>query len=141
MLQSAVIKALKDHDIEIIVDTDYDTLLRNIEEFPVLWDEMIAKNRGLYSVAPDRAMLIHKLQNRDMGTFQKANAALHDGNIHVFLSQNNISEWLVEVQDKLREISHYKGLLILWDEFTDVMEDGNLPYRSGRAFVHDGQGQ
>ena len=68
-------------------------------------------------------LFIDKLQNRDMGTFQKANAALHDGNIHVFLSQNNISEWLVEVQDKLREISHYKGLLILWDEFTDVMED------------------
>lgn len=123
VLQSAVIKALNDHGIEIVVDTDYDTLLRNIEEFPVFWDEMIAKNSGLYSVAPDRAMLIHKLQIRDMGTFQKANAALHEGNIHVFLNQNNISEWLVEVQEKLREVSPYIGLLILWDEFTDVMED------------------
>lgn len=123
VLQTAVVQALNEHDIEIIVDTDYENLLDNIEEMPVLWDELIAGNSALRAEAPDRKLLRQKLMMKDMGVFQKAKAALHAKNVHVFLNEANIAEWLIEVQEKLREITPYKGLLILWDEFTDVMED------------------
>ena len=41
----------------------------------------------------------------------------------ILLNQENVGAWLIEVQEKLRAETDYKGLLIIWDEFTDVMED------------------
>ena len=123
VLQASVVKALNDKNIDIVVNTDYETLLENIEAAPILWDELIANDGGLYSVAHDRNLLTQKLKSKDMGAFQKAKAALHSKNLHVFPKENTISDWLIEVQNKLREITPSKGLLILWDEFTDVMDD------------------
>lgn len=123
VLQTAVVQALNLHDIEITVDTDFETLLENIDSNPVIWDDLIATNNDLHSVAPDRKLLTLKLRGKDMGVFQKANAALHSRNFHVFPKENTISNWLIEVQNELRKVTSYKGLLILWDEFTDVMDD------------------
>lgn len=123
VLQTAVVQALNEKDIEIVVDTDFETLLENIETAPIVWKDLIDSNSDLRSVAPDIKLLTQKLRGKDMGVFQKAKAALHAKNLHVFPKENTISDWLIEVQDKLREQTSYKGLLILWDEFTDVMDD------------------
>lgn len=123
VLQTAVLQALNEQDIEIIVDTDFETLLENIETAPIVWKDLIDSNSDLRSVAPDIKLLTLKLRGKDMGVFQKAKAALHAKNLHVFPKENTISDWLIEVQDMLRKQTPYKGLLILWDEFTDVMDD------------------
>ena len=41
----------------------------------------------------------------------------------VMLPQENLGDWLLEVQNRLRQTTDFTGLLILWDEFTEVMED------------------
>ncbi len=123
VLQTAVVQALNTQEIDLIVDTDYETLISNVEELPMLWDEIIATDNGLIAEAPDRGLLIKKLKGKDMGIFKRARAALHAKNVHVFLNEGNVGDWLIEVQEKLRETTPYKGLLILWDEFTDVMSD------------------
>ena len=58
-----------------------------------------------------------------MATYQKAKSAQREANISIVLSQENTASWLVEVQEKLRTETGCNGLLILWDEFTDVMSD------------------
>ena len=123
VLQSAVIKALKDKDIDLVVDTDYDQLIAHVDQNEVIWNDLISRFGELRSVAPTREKLIEKLQTKDMATFQKAKAAQREANMHVVLNQENIGEWLVEVQEQLRQKTPYNGLLILWDEFTDVMDD------------------
>lgn len=123
VLQSAVTRALGTSHPGIVVDTDYETLARNVEDNRAMWNDLVARDGGLRAVAPDLKLLCGKLRNKDMGVFQRAKAALHAANIHVFLNQNDIAEWLAEIQEELRRTSPCTGLLILWDEFTDVMSD------------------
>lgn len=123
VLQTAVVKALKKVDIEFVVDTDYDEMIAHIKENEVIWDDLIERNFALKSVASTREKLVQKLLAKDMGTYQKAKAAQRTANMAILLGRENVGSWLIEVQEKLREQSDYKGLLILWDEFTDVMDD------------------
>lgn len=123
VIETAVVKALKEKGIEFAVNTDFDELISHIMQNEVIWDNLISRFSQLSSVAPTRQILIKKLSDKDMGTFQKARAAQRGANINITLSQENIASWLIEVQEKLRQETDYNGLLILWDEFTDVMED------------------
>lgn len=123
VLQTAVIKALNEEDIESAVDTDFDQLIEHIRNNEVIWDDLISRNAPLKSIAATRKNLIEKLLSKDMGTFQKARAAQRSANLAILLSTDNVGQWLIEVQEMLRANTDYKGLLILWDEFTDVMDD------------------
>ena len=123
VLQSAVIKALNEHDIEMSVDTDFDQLIDSIQQNAVIWDDLISRNTALRTVAATREKLIMKLRGKDMGTFQKAKTAQREANVVFLLREGKIGDWLVEVQNELRNQGTYNGLLILWDEFTDVMSD------------------
>lgn len=123
VLQTAVVKALNDYDIETVVDTDYDELIDHVRANAVIWDDLISRFAELQSIAPTRDVLIKKLGGKDMATYRKAKTAQRKANINVILSQENAAAWLIEVQEKLRTQTDYKGLLILWDEFTDVMSD------------------
>lgn len=123
VLQTAVVKALNENDIEIVVDTDYDEIIEHIRANAIIWDDLISRFAELRSVAPTRQLLIRKLAGKDMATYQKAKTAQRNANINVILSQENVATWLIDVQEKLRSETDYRGLLIIWDEFTDVMSD------------------
>lgn len=123
VLQSAVIKALNEYDIEMSVDTDFDQLIDSIQQNAIIWDDLISRNTALRTVAATREKLIVKLRGKDMGTFQKAKTAQREANLVFLLREDKIGDWLVEVQNELRNQGTYDGLLILWDEFTDVMSD------------------
>lgn len=123
VLQSAVIKALNEQDIECAVDTDFDELITHVRENEVIWNDLISRNVALKSVTATREKLIQKLMVKDMGTFQKAKDAQRSANMAILLGKENVGAWLIEIQEKLRTETDYNGLLILWDEFTDVMED------------------
>lgn len=123
VLQTAVVKSLKDVNIEFAVDTDFDALIKHINDNPVIWDDWIVRFSELSSIAPNREILTKKLLAKDMATYQKAKTVSRKANTFILMDHDNIGEWLIEVQEKLRETSDYKGLLIIWDEFTDVMDD------------------
>lgn len=123
VLQTAVAKALADHGFEPVVDTDFDELVAHVERNGVIWDDLIERNTALKSVAASRDKLAKKLREKDMGTFRRARDAQRAADLAILIGKDNVGAWLVEVQNKLRETSDYRGLLILWDEFTDVMND------------------
>lgn len=123
VLQTSVIKALNENYIEMVVDTDFDQLVNHIRNNEVIWDNLISRFSELKSIAQTREKLIQKLNMKDMATFQKAKQAQRKASMTILLNQDNIGEWLIEVQNKLREETKYNGLLIIWDEFTDVMDD------------------
>lgn len=120
-IQSHVCQALSAAGIEITVRTDFDNYISNVEKNPVIWDTLIENSTELQSYAPDRKKLIKGLNEADSALLTLIKNALRDSGLHVRLEQENLSKWFFEVQDELASKSPYKGLLVIWDEFTDVM--------------------
>lgn len=120
-IQSHVCQALADAGIDISVKTDFDNYISNIERNPSFWDLLIAGNSELQSYAPDRKKLIKSLKETDSSMLTLIKNALRETGLHVRLEQENLCKWFFEVQDELASKTEYKGLFLIWDEFTDVM--------------------
>ena len=121
-IQTHVVKALHEAGLDIIVKTDFDNYITNIEKNPIIWDTIIAQNAELASYAPDRKKLIKDLKEADSSVLTLMKNALRESGLHVRLEQENLCKWFFEVQDKLAEETEYQGILLIWDEFTDVMQ-------------------
>lgn len=124
-IQLHVIKALNDAGIEIEVKTDFDNYIDHISNNPVLWDSIIERDLELQSYAPDRKKLIKELKDNSGGSssvLTLAKNALRKSKIHIMLDQENLCKWFFEVQDELAKTTEYKGIFLIWDEFTDVMD-------------------
>lgn len=120
-LQREIKRTLIASGIEITVQTDFDMYVQHIESQPAFWENLIEQNAQLQSVAPD----IHKLKQRltaaDTDVLDYVRQALRRGGYDIRLQSNNLKQWIFEVQDALRKKTDYDGLLIIWDEFTEVM--------------------
>ena len=120
-LQTRIQCALQAAGIELDIRTDYDNYIQHIADNADFWDMTIAGDGELRSVAPDRKRLVKLLKQCDSATLRTAKDACRRRGLSVRLKQENLGRWFFEVQDKLREKSDRCGLLVVWDEFTDVM--------------------
>lgn len=123
-IQLHVIKSLTDAGIEIAVKTDFDNYIDHINKNPVLWDSVIEGDLELQSYAPDRKKLIKELKDSDGSSaiLTLTKNALRKSKIHIMLDQENLCKWFFEVQNELAKSTEYKGIFLIWDEFTDVMD-------------------
>ena len=123
-IQLHVCQALADANIDISVKTDFDNYIAHIEQNPLIWDTIIDSDSELKSYAPDRKKLIKELKDRDASSaiLSLAKKAMRNSKLHVILEQENLSNWFFEVQDELAKKTDYKGIFLIWDEFTDVMD-------------------
>lgn len=121
VLQTRIQQALQSNGIELDIRTDYDNYIQHIADNADFWDMTIAGDGELRSVAPDRKRLVQLLKQCDSATLRAAKDACRRRGLSVRLKQENLGRWFFEVQDKLRENSDRCGLLVVWDEFTDVM--------------------
>lgn len=120
-VQKEVIRALKIAGIKLTVQTDFDNYIQHIENEPDLWTMLIDNNEILKSVAPDLNKLKTRLANGDTEVLNRVTMALRNMGINVPIKNSNLKTWIFEVQNELRSQGVYDGLLIIWDEFTDVM--------------------
>lgn len=123
-IQLHVCQALADANIDISVKTDFDNYIAHIEQNSLIWDTIIDSDSELKSYAPDRKKLIKELKDRDASSaiLSLAKKAMRNSKLHVILEQENLSNWFFEVQDELAKKTDYKGIFLIWDEFTDVMD-------------------
>ena len=122
VLQTRIQKALSSNGIELDIHTDYDNFIQHIEHNASFWELTIAADGELRSIAPDRKRLVKLLRDCDSATLRTAKDACRRQGLSVRLRQENLSRWFFEVQDRLREKTAYNGLLVVWDEFTDVVK-------------------
>ena len=120
-MQKAIKEALENAGIDIVVKTDFDTYINHVENNQKFWDLIISNSPQLASIAPTRDKLSNDLKASDTDTLTRAKDALRESGLDVRLELSNLANWFFEVQDKLSEGGVYDGLLLLWDEFTDVM--------------------
>ena len=123
-IQLHVTQALHEAGLDVTVQTDFDNYIANIEKNPVIWDTIISSDSELRSYAPDRKKLIKELKDKDASSavLSLAKNALRNSGLHVRLEQENLCKWFFEVQDELAKTTDYKGIFLIWDEFTDVMD-------------------
>ncbi len=123
VLQKAVTETLRKQKIEIAVPTDYENYIEQIRQNPEIWDHLIDTHAALSSVVADSKQLAESLKTGDIGIFHRVTDTLREARLDIRLNNDNIKQWLSEVQDRLAELGTFNGLLIVWDEFTDVMTD------------------
>lgn len=122
-LQSAIKKALKAAGItSFYVKTDFDDYANHVESEPAFWEDIIAQNPKLEAYTPDVKTLASKLRSADIAILTQVKDALTERRMDIRLDSANICDWFFEVQDKLAENTDFNGLLIIWDEFTDLMK-------------------
>lgn len=120
-VQKAVKEALVKAGLDITVKTDFDTYVDHVEAQPGFWDLLIRQNVLLASHTPTRKKLLDDLRKNDMGTLDIVKQVLREGKYNIMLDNAKLAEWFFEVQDKLAATTEYNGILLIWDEFTDVM--------------------
>lgn len=120
-LQKEIKKALKEAKIDITVKTDFDSLVQHIDERPAIWQTLIENNTVLSSVAPDLKKLRQLLMNGDTEVLDRVRNAQRIEGIDIRMQSNNLKQWIFEVQNELKAQGVYDGLLIIWDEFTEIM--------------------
>ena len=123
VLQKAVTETLRKYKIEIAVPTDYENYIEQIRQNPEIWNHLIDTHTALSAVVSDSEQLADGLKTGDLGIFHRVTDTLREAQLDIRLNNDNIKQWLTEVQDRLAELGTYNGLLIVWDEFTDVMTD------------------
>lgn len=127
-LQCQVKEALKREKIVIEdVKTDFDNYMAHIEQKPELWRIIIENSPRLKSVAPDTDKLCQELSNNNTEVLNRVREAESQNGVQIRLNLTNLQQWLLDVQNKLKESkvhngSGYDGLLIVWDEYTVLMQ-------------------
>lgn len=119
-MQREIKSALDNAGIAHDVKTDFDTYVDHINNNPDFWTMLIAKSPKLASSTPDLKKLKSDLITCDTGVLDKVNSALRENRLDVRMDSKNLSKWLIEVENKLKEQGTYDGLLIVWDEFTEI---------------------
>ncbi len=120
-IQREVKAALQGANLDLVVKTDFDMYVEHIDNQPQYWEYLIEQSKELKSVAPDLKKLKQRLSDGDTSVLDKVRIALRESGLDIRLQSHNLKQWLLDVQDALRENTVYNGLLIIWDEFTEVM--------------------
>lgn len=120
-LQRETIAALRKAGYDnIMARSEFQIAISYIEEHPAIIDDVIERDIRLKAIASDSVKLMHKLKNEDIETYMCLDRALSEQ--HIILSANNISDWLVEIEQEIERRKIADGLIIFWDEFTSVMD-------------------
>lgn len=121
-LQKAVTEAISAVAPTFVVQSDYKTAIDWINSHRKLFDDyVLAVDEDLKQNVENTDQVLKRLEAFDMSMFLSVEEAVfsHVGNT---FQHTGISEWLVEVENKLEEQGIADGLIIFWDEFTSVMD-------------------
>ena len=121
-MQGEIKKALLKAGLDLDVKTDYDNYVSHIQNNRQMWDLILAQNPKLSSFTPTTDKLLANLKEQDSGTLTKLKEVLRERRINISLESEKLSSWFFEVEEKLAQNTDYDGLLVIWDEFTDVMK-------------------
>lgn len=121
-MQGEIKKALLKAGLDLDVTTDYDIFVSHIQNNRQMWDLILQQNPKLSSFTPTTDKLIANLKDQDSGTLSKVKDVLRDTGIDIRIETEKLSDWFFDVQNKLAETTEYDGILLIWDEFTDVMK-------------------
>ena len=117
-VEKAVKEALKKENIKITTKTDFEEIVLKLRGDEINWDKVF-KGTEL-EVFGSKDDIISKLENLDTTILIKIEDILSEKRIS--FHKEDISSWLEEVINELRELRVADHLMIYWDEFTGIFE-------------------
>lgn len=120
-IQQQVSEALG--DIEISTKTDFQSVLQILEngQLDSFFENLLKDNQELYSYATNKEQLVVALQNGEKRVIRIIANELKRAGLGG-VRTHNIVEWLAEVKDELQERGIADYLLLIWDEFTSLLD-------------------
>ena len=121
VIEKAVKNGLKEKNIEISTKSDFEKLIYQVKENPnnIDWGKNI-ENSDLNLYVNNKVALIDGLEKGDIKILNILEEVLSKNGLH--FSHRDISYWLNEVINELKEKSIADVLMIYWDEFTGMLE-------------------
>jgi len=122
VIERAVKSALKQNNIEINTKSDFEKMIYQISTNPgyINWESVIQEYPQINMFVKDKEDLLKKLKNEDLDILKNLEELSSVVGIH--FSYSEITNWLKEVIEELREQGKADNLMIYWDEFTSVLE-------------------
>lgn len=110
-------------DIEISTKTDFESVLQILEKGTLdsFFENLIENNVELHSYASNKTQLVDALKNNETKAIRIIADELKKAGLGGFRT-HNIIEWLTEIKNELKEREIADYLLIIWDEFTSLLD-------------------
>lgn len=126
-IEKAVKTALKSSGITIHLQSDFESIVEFINtKTSINWDNIILESKDLRNYVKSKQQLVDRLNNSDMEILGYVKDALVKDKIDLGTLTMPIDEWIMAVQNELRSQGVSDGLLIIWDEFTEIVKS-NIP--------------
>ena len=110
-------------DLGIVTTSDFDRLIEKVNNPLIDWEILIKKYDELNIYVKDKGDILKKLNAYDIDFIHVIEDTLNKEGIH--FSYEDITKWLVEVNNEVIAQKKAKGIIIFWDEFTSVMDSIN----------------
>lgn len=125
-IEKAIKSALRREGIKINLQSDFENIISYINtKSSINWEGIIQESDHLRSYVQTKQQLVSRLEKDDFDILTYVKDALAKDKIDLGTLSVPIDEWVIAVQNELREQGVADGLLILWDEFTDIV-DANI---------------
>ncbi|MDR3328377.1 MAG: hypothetical protein LBT04_09800 [Prevotellaceae bacterium] len=121
-LEHIIKDSLRNSGYSITVQSDFEKAITYLETTPININEIIANEPELRSYAKSKEDIIKKLRTSDVDVYLALEEALAKPQYSVHFSSSDIVKWLSEVEKEIVNCGVADGLLIIWDEFTSVMD-------------------
>ena len=110
-------------DLGIVATSDFDRLIEKVNNPLIDWESLIKKYDELSIYVTNRTDILKKLNAYDIDFFHVIEGTLNKEGVH--FSHSDITKWLVEVNNEVLSQKKADGIIIIWDEFTSVMDSIN----------------
>ena len=110
-------------DLGIVTICDFDRLIEMVNNPLIDWNSLIKKHDELSIYVTTKIDILKKLNAYDIDFFHVIEDTLNKEGVH--FSHADITNWLVEVNNEVIAQKKADGIIIIWDEFTSVMDSIN----------------
>lgn len=118
VIEKGVKNALKKEGIELVTKTDFDKMIAKLESDIINWESIFKGTElEIYGTKED---IIYKLKQGNVEILTKIENILSEKGMH--FSTGNITDWLIEVRNELKNRGITDHIIIYWDEFTGILE-------------------
>lgn len=121
-LERFIKDSLRNSGHNITVQSDFERAVEYLEATPIDINAIIANEPELRSYAKSKEDIIKKLNSSDTDVYLALEEALAKPQYSVHFSSSDIVKWLSDVEQEIVSKGIADGLLIIWDEFTSVMD-------------------
>lgn len=121
-LERTVKESLRKAGHNITVQSNYERAIDYLENTPFDINAIISKEPKLRGLVKTEEDLIKKLRVSDTDVYLAMDEAFSKEEYSIYIGVKDLVEWLSEVEKEVVEKGIASGLLIMWDEFTSVMD-------------------